>query len=665
MHRVRPQPTAPVVVWIGPRRSLVGSTFTRRFGTVGRPDGPTTETNEAAPIPTTAPARTAAGLAVAFLLLASPVGAAAAAGAGETALGGSGPEPPAVPLAPVGAIPGIDVSHHQDVIDWPFVAASGQRFVFAKATEGRAFVDPMYLINKAGAEAAGLLFGAYHFAQPDDRSNDPLVEADHFVDHALLHPGNLLPVLDIERTGGLSQDEVTAWILRWLDRVTERLGVRPIVYTSPGGWDARTGDTTAVAEAGYTVLWVAHWGVESPRLPANDWNGNGWTFWQYTSQGSVPGIVGRVDLDWYQGGSFGPVTIPGSDTTPPLATFTLPFGNGEPLIVTFDERVRNVTTDNTYVWTPGTGTYPQVELTCRNRQDAEVDCVTGRVWTVFVQPVSPLIPGETYEAVVNPGVATVLVVDRAGNPAPTTTQSFATPTDVEQDDAAVSYFWRVVRKPDAFDGSFVVERRAGAAASYEFRGRRVVWYTATGPSKGKAVVWIDGEPVGTFDQYAERSAFRVPRTFDGLERGLHEITIRVLGRGRPSATGTEVVVDAFEAGGDLVKRPVLDAAWGRFGPGGQAWASDLAGASAELTFRGTGVDWFTVRGPDQGRAEIWVDGTLLIRVDNFAAEPMTDVVHSVTGLADGIHSIRIVVLGTARPAATAELVSVDRFSVRL
>lgn len=32
----------------------------------------------------------------------------------------------------------------------------------------------------------------------------------------------------------------------------------------------RTGDTTAVADAGYKVLWVAHWFVAEPRLPAND-----------------------------------------------------------------------------------------------------------------------------------------------------------------------------------------------------------------------------------------------------------------------------------------------------------------------------------------------------------------------------------------------------------
>ena len=594
------------------------------------------------------------------MLVSLPLAAAAAPGA----TGPTGAEPSDVALAPAGAIPGIDVSHHQDVIDWAAVAAAGKQFVFAKATEGRAFVDPMYATNKAGAEGVGLRFGAYHFAQPDGRPNDPVAEADHFVDHALLGPGNLLPVLDIERTGGLTQAEVTEWILRWLDRVTERLGVRPIVYTSPNGWDVRTGDTTAVADAGYTVLWVAHWGVANPRLPAEDWSGNGWTFWQHTSQGSVPGIDGNVDLDWYEGGSFGPVSIPGSDATPPSATFTLPPAIGEPVTVTFDERVRGVTPDNTFVWTPGTGTYPEIELTCRNGKDAEVDCITGRVRSVLIQPVDPLIPGESYEAVVNPGVAQVLVVDGAGNPAATTTQPFATPTEVDQDDPPVAYAWRTAEKDEAFGGRFDVEHLKGATATFGFSGRSVTWYTATGRSKGKAEVSIDGAVKGVVDLYSPQAGFRVARTFDGLERGAHEIAIRVLGRGRGAATGTEVVVDAFEAGGDLVKNPDLSRSWGD-GTGAGTWASDLAGATAELRFRGTGVDWFTYRGPDQGKAELWVDGALVRTVDNYAAAPTSDVMRSVTGLADGVHTLRIVVLGKARPAASGELVSIDRFAVAL
>jgi GH25 family lysozyme M1 (1,4-beta-N-acetylmuramidase) len=158
-------------------------------------------------------------VAIGLVMALAPVPAAAASpgGGGPGFAGSSGdaesPRPASAARQPVGALPGIDVSHHQDAIDWAQVAASGQRFAIAKATEGTSFVDPMYATNKAGAEANGIAFGAYHFARPDATPNDAELEADHFVDTALLQPGNLVPVLDIERTGGLSQAEITTWIL--------------------------------------------------------------------------------------------------------------------------------------------------------------------------------------------------------------------------------------------------------------------------------------------------------------------------------------------------------------------------------------------------------------------------------------------------------------------
>ena len=50
-------------------------------------------------------------------------------------------------------------------------------------------------------------------------------------------------------------------------------------------------------------------------------------------------------------------------------------------------------------------------------------------------------------------------------------------------------------------------------------------------------------------------------------------------------------------------------------------------------------------------------------VDNFATNPMFGVVRSVSGLAEGVHTLRIVVLGKNRLAADGTLVSIDRFVV--
>jgi GH25 family lysozyme M1 (1,4-beta-N-acetylmuramidase) len=200
---------------------------------------------------------------------------------------------------------GVDVSNWQGTIDWARVASSGERFAFAKATEGLSYDDPYYPQNRSGARANGLKFGAYHFARPGGSSSsaikaDAIAEADHYLNYARLRRGFLLPVLDLESTGGLSSSGLSYWVRTYLGRVKDRLGVKGMIYTSPSFWTSYMGNTTWFAANGYKVLWIAHWGVSSPSVPASNWNGNGWTFWQWTDCGRVPGIAGCVDRDYYR-----------------------------------------------------------------------------------------------------------------------------------------------------------------------------------------------------------------------------------------------------------------------------------------------------------------------------------------------------------------------------
>jgi GH25 family lysozyme M1 (1,4-beta-N-acetylmuramidase) len=205
---------------------------------------------------------------------------------------------------------GIDVSHWQGTIDWGKVRAAGKRFAYIKATEETTYIDNMYAINRAGAKAAGLYVGAYHFARPDATPGDAQAEADHFVDTAAFAPGELLPVLDLEQSGGLTSDVLQTWVRSFLDRVYVRTGIRAVIYVSPSFWSTKMSNSVWFAQNGYQVLWVAHWTTAStPSTPGANWAGRGWTFWQYTSDGTVPGIAGRVDLDRYQGSDFTRVLI--------------------------------------------------------------------------------------------------------------------------------------------------------------------------------------------------------------------------------------------------------------------------------------------------------------------------------------------------------------------
>ncbi|MGH2407440.1 MAG: glycoside hydrolase family 25 protein [Candidatus Limnocylindrales bacterium] len=231
---------------------------------------------------------------VVLLLVALALSAGGLSPAATAARGG--PKP-----APSSSLEGLDVSQWQGTIAWSRVASAGKRFAFIRASAGSLSNDPRYVANRAGAKAAGLKVGAYHFANPDSKPGDALAEADFFLSLATPAQGDLLPVLDLEVNNGLSTADLQAWAMTWLERVRSKLGVRAMIYSSPNFWQTQMGDTTAFAAAGYQVLWIANWGVKQPTVPAANWDGKGWTFWQYSSCGSVSGIGGCVDLDRYHG----------------------------------------------------------------------------------------------------------------------------------------------------------------------------------------------------------------------------------------------------------------------------------------------------------------------------------------------------------------------------
>lgn len=207
---------------------------------------------------------------------------------------------------------GIDVSRFQRVIDWPSVAGSGIRFAFVQASRGsgadctvkpaQCGPDPYFATNRLAAESAGIRVGAYHRAFASggtaaDARADAIAEADVFLAQVgSLQRGELVPVLDAESPfTGMTATSLRTWIRVWVKRVGRRLGRKPMIYTNATSW-ALTGNTAEFAKARYP-LWVAEWGVSRPTVPANNWAGRGYSVWQFTSSGRVPGISGRVDRD--------------------------------------------------------------------------------------------------------------------------------------------------------------------------------------------------------------------------------------------------------------------------------------------------------------------------------------------------------------------------------
>ena len=523
-------------------------------------------------------------------------------------------------------IKGIDVSHWQGTIDWAKVAAAGKSFVFLKATDDANYVDPTFAANRSAALANGLSVGAYHYARPDPSAGDARREARYFVAAANPQPGDLLPVLDLEENAGLNHDELTAWARTWVRVVRNLTGVSALVYTSPATWVTGTGDSPLVARDG-APLWIAHWNVPSPTIPANDWDGHGWHVWQYTNTGHVSGISGNVDLDKISSPTLAPITIrqlsievsgsagritssigltcagtcsrsvdPGAvitltavpdenayftgwsgpcsgtaptctitmngsrvvgasfvtDITPPVPTFTTPNSLVGPAQVAFDENVRGVTPWNVLL-RDATGAKVAATRTCRSAAGASIPCDATNIRSVTLQPSAPLVPGADYTVVVDPAGTTTSVRDKVGNATPTTSSPFQAARAVQQASAVLTKqpagAWTNVRAPGASAGSYAAASSAGATIRMPFDGTQVDWTTVTGPNRGRADVYVDGNLVRTVDLYANAKTFGVSKQFGGLTDGPHMLRIVVLGTKRAASTGTSVAVDRFDVVG--------------------------------------------------------------------------------------------------------------------
>jgi lysozyme len=134
---------------------------------------------------------------------------------------------------------------------------------------------------------------------------------ENFVDMlGKLSPGDLPPVLDLEpfpddvreQWESINLSERISKSKEWLEKVESRLGKKPIIYTSASFWDELMGDTAELVEY---PLWVAHYKSDyknsQPNIPANNWGGKGYTFWQFTEDGSVMGVKGFVDRNIFNG----------------------------------------------------------------------------------------------------------------------------------------------------------------------------------------------------------------------------------------------------------------------------------------------------------------------------------------------------------------------------
>ena len=156
---------------------------------------------------------------------------------------------------------GTDVSGYQPaIIDWTTVKNAGVKFAWSKATEGTGYVNPNFTAQVAGAAAAGIYIGAYHYARPQLHPNLTGVnsadsEAAYFWSVAgpyIKYGGSyFMPMLDWEDVNatvaaGFTAAQMSAWVNEWCNAVSNTaygsgVVIQPVVYT--GTWYSVPGST--------------------------------------------------------------------------------------------------------------------------------------------------------------------------------------------------------------------------------------------------------------------------------------------------------------------------------------------------------------------------------------------------------------------------------------
>lgn len=197
-------------------------------------------------------------------------------------------EAPATKPHPV--LHGVDVSHYQKRIEWDTVVSKEQLdFAFVKATEGHDYSDSLFCRNWDALERLGVRRGAYHFFRAYGCGDE---QALHFLRTVEMRPGDLAPVLDIERTDGIAPEIMRQEAAVWLQMVEQHLGVRPIVYSNQNFYEKHlAGHFDAYP------LWVARYSDEEPCLDS----GKIWSIWQYSNKGCLEGISQLVDVNVFPG----------------------------------------------------------------------------------------------------------------------------------------------------------------------------------------------------------------------------------------------------------------------------------------------------------------------------------------------------------------------------
>jgi lysozyme len=188
-------------------------------------------------------------------------------------------------------IHGIDLSHYQGQVFWETVGEhTKMAYVYLKATEGGDRIDSYFERNIELAHRYGLKVGSYHFFRPKTELDRQL---RNFMTQCLPGEQDLIPMVDVETTGGLSLEQFRDSLQTFLRMMEIAYRQKPLVYTFRNFYNKHL-------QGGLLddyPLMIAMYTEEEPVLE----DGRDYTMWQYTGKGRIVGVNGFVDKSRFVG----------------------------------------------------------------------------------------------------------------------------------------------------------------------------------------------------------------------------------------------------------------------------------------------------------------------------------------------------------------------------
>lgn len=181
---------------------------------------------------------------------------------------------------------GIDISNWQRGLDLSRVPCD---FVIVKSTEGTSYVDPCCDGFVQQAIKLGKLWGFYHYVT----GGDPEAEADFWIRQTSNYFRVGIPCVDWESGGNHAWGD-TDYLRRFVQRVIDKTGVKPLIYASA------TAFPWGVCDELDCGAWVAQYASNNATgYQDHPWNEGAYNcvIRQYSSAGRLAGYNGNLDLD--------------------------------------------------------------------------------------------------------------------------------------------------------------------------------------------------------------------------------------------------------------------------------------------------------------------------------------------------------------------------------